>query len=119
MGSQDINVSASNLTGYSSMNKTDLIQKLAARSEIPRRQADLIVNMIFEEMAEALASNERGEIRNFGSLHAKHYPGYVGRDPKTGEPVQVRPKRLPVFKVGKELKKRIQRDDWTRKGEHQ
>jgi integration host factor subunit beta len=58
-------------------------------------------------MKESLAKEERIEIRGFGSFVVRHYGGYKGRNPKTGEIVEVRPKRLPFFKVGKELKELV------------
>lgn len=89
------------------MNKSDLIEALAQRKNITQKDADLIVNLIFDGMLDALQKGERIEIRGFGSLIVKHYSSYVGRNPKTGEKVQVPEKKLPFFKVGKELKERV------------
>ncbi len=86
------------------MNKSELIKALAEENNIPLDDATLVVNTFFDAMKKALAEGERIEIRGFGSFKIKEYPGYAGRNPKTGENVQVKPKRLPFFRAGKELK---------------
>lgn len=86
------------------MNKSDLIQKLAEEKDLSPEEASDIVNIFFNSMKEALKEGRRVEIRGFGSFKIKHYDGYVGRNPKTGEKVEVKPKKLPFFKVGKDLK---------------
>ncbi|MCZ7585781.1 MAG: integration host factor subunit beta [Deltaproteobacteria bacterium] len=90
------------------MTKSDLIAKVA--DHIPgsrRKDADVIVNTIFDSMVEALASGDRIEIRGFGSFHLRQRRARVGRDPKTGARVEVAEKKVPFFKVGKELRQRI------------
>ena len=62
------------------------------------------VNLFFGSIKESLASGDRVEIRGFGSFHVKKYEGYTGRNPKTGDSIEVQPKKLPVFRAGKELK---------------
>lgn len=89
------------------MNKSDLIEALAERRKMTQKEADLVVNLVLDGMTEALRRGERIEIRGFGSLIVKTYDPYIGRNPKTGEQVQVPAKRLPFFKVGKELKERV------------
>ena len=89
------------------MNKSELIQALAERQKLPLIKAEKIVNAIFEQMIDALKSGERIEIRGFGSFENRYYDAYTGRNPKTGEAIHVPPKRLPFFKVGKELKERV------------
>ena len=89
------------------MNKSDLIEALAERRKMTQKEADLVVNLVLDGMTDALRRGERIEIRGFGSLIVKTYDPYVGRNPKTGEQVQVPAKRLPFFKVGKELKERV------------
>jgi integration host factor subunit beta len=89
------------------MTKSDLIEKLAERLKLPKGKAETIVNTIFESMETALARGERIEIRGLGSFEVRSYKAYEGRNPRTGEPVGVQPKRLPFFKVGKELKERV------------
>ena len=89
------------------MTKSDLIEKLAERLKLPKGKAETIVNTVFESMEAALARGERIEIRGLGSFEVRSYKAYEGRNPRTGEPVGVQPKRLPFFKVGKELKERV------------
>ncbi|MDY6878825.1 MAG: HU family DNA-binding protein [Desulfatiglans sp.] len=89
------------------MNKSQLIEALAKKEDLALRKAEEVVNTVFEEMATALIKGERVEIRGFGSFKPKQYGGYKGRNPKTGEVIDVTPKILPFFKVGKELKERV------------
>lgn len=89
------------------MNKAELIQELVKKSHITQRVAKIVVDAIFEDMKQALVDGKRIEIRGFGSFSIREYDGYDGRNPKTGEKVKVAPKRLPFFKVGKELRERI------------
>lgn len=91
------------------MNKSDLIEELADRSDIKLKVSETIVNVIVESMKKALLDEERIELRGFGSFHIEYYKGYTGRNPKTGESIKVNRKRLPFFKVGKDLKERINR----------
>lgn len=89
------------------MTKSELIDAVTERANIPRKRAEEVVNLIFESMKEALMQGDRIEIRGFGSFKTKHYEPYMGRNPKTGKLIQVKEKVLPVFKVGKELKNRV------------
>ena len=89
------------------MNKAELIQELVKQGHITQKIAKIVVDTIFEEMKLALVKGERIEIRGFGSFSIREYDGYEGRNPKTGDKVRVAPKRLPFFKVGKELRDRI------------
>lgn len=89
------------------MTKKQLIDFLAEIEDISRRTAKRIVDVVFQSMSNALAMGNRIEIRGFGSFKVKSYGGYKGRNPKTGETVKIKPKKLPVFKVGKELKQRV------------
>ncbi len=86
------------------MNKAELIAVVSEKNNIPLKEAKLIINTFFEAMGENLSKGERIEIRGFGSFVVRHYRAYKGRNPKTGKIVDVPPKRLPYFKVGKELK---------------
>ena len=86
------------------MTKSELIDALAARSELTKARAELVVNCVFDAMTEALQRGEGIEIRGFGSFTVRPYKPDSGRNPRTGEPVEVPAKRLPFFKVGKELK---------------
>ena len=89
------------------MNKSTLIEQMALQLEIPRKKAELVVNLVFDSMAEALCNGERIEIRGFGSFVNKSYGAYSGRNPRSGEVISVPAKRLPAFKVGKELRERV------------
>ncbi|MCB9556146.1 MAG: integration host factor subunit beta [Deltaproteobacteria bacterium] len=89
------------------MTKSELIETVANKLRLPKGKAELIVNCVFDSMESALRQGERIEIRGFGSFEIRHYKAYEGRNPRTGAKVEVRPKRLPFFKVGKELKERV------------
>jgi integration host factor subunit beta len=89
------------------MTKSDLIERLCQEQKLPKGKAELLVNTIFDCLEQALRRGERIEIRGFGSFEIREYKAYKGRNPKTGVPVSVREKRLPFFKVGKELKERV------------
>ncbi|MBT1071534.1 HU family DNA-binding protein [Pelotalea chapellei] len=89
------------------MNRSELIEHLAVKRDISNRRAEEIVNLIFNSMTEAMIEGDRIEIRGLGSFVIKSYETYTGRNPKTGEPITVRPKKLPFFKVGKELREMV------------
>jgi integration host factor subunit beta len=86
------------------MTKSDLIEHVAELKKLTKGRAESVVNMVFEILEEALRRDERVEIRGLGSFETRHYGAYKGRNPRTGSSVAVNPKRLPFFKVGKELK---------------
>ena len=90
------------------MTKRELIEKLAERiKDLSLKDSEIIVNTIFGSMTEALASGDRIEIRGFGSFQVKQRRSREGRNPRTGEKVDVEAKQVPFFKVGKELKERV------------
>lgn len=89
------------------MNKSQLIKTLAERLSISIEEATVIVSTFFDSIKEALKAGKRVEIRGFGSFKIKEYQGYTGRNPSSGELVQVKPKKLPFFRVGKGLKEYI------------
>lgn len=89
------------------MTKSDLIEQLTQKMNLTRKKVEGVVNSVFDTMFQALVNGDRIEIRGFGSWYVKEYKSYVGRNPKTGSAVTVPEKKLPFFKVGKELKKRI------------
>ena len=89
------------------MNKVDLIQALKDSNHLSKSEAETVINLFFDKMAETLAQGERVEIRGLCSFFVKEYGSYTGRNPKTGEKVKIAPKKLPFFKVGKELKERV------------
>ena len=91
------------------MNKSELIELLSLKKGISFKKSEEIVNTIFESMTSAMLSGDRIEIRGFGSFSVRKYDSYKGRNPKTGENVDVWPKKLPFFKVGKELREMVNR----------
>jgi len=89
------------------MNKLELISALKNEANISKSEAARVVQIFFDNMAVALARGERVEIRGLCSFFVKEYKSYTGRNPKTGEKVIIKPKKLPFFKSGKELKERV------------
>jgi len=92
------------------MNKSELIEALAEKIKMPIREAASITNTLIDTMSETLAKGDSIEIRGFGSFVVKEYKSYTGRNPKTGEKIKVAPKKLPFFKVGKELREQVNRN---------
>jgi len=86
------------------MTKSDLIAALAARENLTEKQATDTIHLIFKGFEDALIGGDRIEIRGWGSLAVREYKSYTGRNPKTGKNIEVKPKKLPFFKVGRELK---------------
>ncbi len=89
------------------MNKSELIEALAEEIKVPIRESASIANTIIDTMSDALANGDSIEIRGFGSFVVKEYESYTGRNPKTGEKIKVSPKKLPFFKVGKDLREKV------------
>ena len=89
------------------MNKLELVKALQDETRITKPQAQEVVRLFFDSMSEAMAQGERVEIRGLCSFFVKEYGAYTGRNPKTGKAIKVPAKILPFFKVGKELKKRV------------
>lgn len=85
------------------MNKTDLIDALAQDQNLPIRTAESIIATVLDAMTETLVNGDNIEIRGFGSFTVREYNSYDGRNPKTGDAIKVKPKKLPFFRVGKEL----------------
>jgi len=89
------------------VNKAELALEVAKRAKVSQKVAKVVVDAVFDEMEKALRKGERIEVRGFGSFVIRNYGSYQGRNPKTGEAVSVPPKKLPYFKVGKDLKERV------------
>ncbi len=89
------------------MTRRELIAAVAAAEGVSIKEAELVVKTVFGIMERALTEEGRIEIRGFGSFKVKSYQGYQGRNPRTGDSIQVKNKKLPFFKVGKELKERV------------
>lgn len=89
------------------MNKSGLIDIIAEKAKLTHKRAEEVVDLIFGSMVDAMKKGHRIEIRGLGSFVVKHYQSYTGRNPRTGESIQVKPKKLPFFKVGKELREKV------------
>ncbi len=89
------------------MTRRELIAAVAAAEGITIKEAELVVKTVFGSIEQALVKGDRVEVRGFGSFKVKSYRSYQGRNPKTGEIIRVQDKKLPFFKVGKELKERV------------
>jgi len=90
------------------MTKSELIQQLASRQpQLDYRDVELAVKELLEQLSTALASGKRIEVRGFGSFSLHYRPPRVGRNPKTGDTVNVPDKHVPHFKPGKELRERV------------
>jgi len=89
------------------MNKLELIETLREETDLTKSEAKTVVKLFFNELSNALTKGDRIEIRGLCSFYVKEYKAYAGRNPKTGKPTQVKPKKLPFFKCGKELKERV------------
>jgi integration host factor subunit beta len=93
------------------MLKSDLINILVVKRGVTQKQAEATIETIFDSMKDALCKGENIEIRGLGAFHVKHYEGYQGRNPKTGEVIPVKPKRGILFRTGKELRDRVNRPE--------
>jgi len=89
------------------MTKADLVDEVARTVEITKKQAESIVNIVFDSIVQSLRSGEKIELRGFGSFRLRSRKARIGRNPKTGERVEVPSKKIPYFKPGKELKELI------------
>ena len=92
------------------MNKSELIDAIADELDLTRPKTQSVLNTILKTMADTLGRGEPIYLRGFGSFTVKQYESYVGRNPKTGEKIQVSPKKIPHFKVGKDLRERVNRE---------
>ena len=88
----------------SGMTKAELVEHVAHSTQLTKKHAELIVNTVFESIVQSLKEGEKIELRGFGSFRIRHRGARIGRNPKTGDRVDVPPKRIPYFKPGKELK---------------
>ncbi|MEA1936343.1 MAG: HU family DNA-binding protein [Thermodesulfobacteriota bacterium] len=89
------------------MNKSGLIGALSKKEDLTEKEATGVVNLIFKGFADELKEGGRVEIRGFGSFVIRKYDAYTGRNPKTGSNIEVSAKKLPFFKVGKELREDV------------
>ncbi len=89
------------------MTKADLVEHVASEANLPRKQAEEVVQVVLEGIISALHRDEKVELRGFGSFRVRQRGARIGRNPKTGEKVQVPPKRIPYFKPGKHLREAL------------
>ncbi len=89
------------------MTKSDIVKKLSENMQLKKKIAEEVIETIFGSMKEALVNGDKVEIRGFGTFKVKNYKAYEGRNPRTGEIINVKPKKLPFFKIGKELKDKL------------
>ena len=89
------------------MVKSELIQNLKDRADLSRTHAEKIVDLVFDTIGDTLSKGDRAEIRGFGSFSVNNYQPYIGRNPKTGTQIEVKSKKLPIFRVGKQLKQKV------------
>ena len=92
------------------MTKSDLVKLFADQNDLPIVHAEALINAILGAMIDAMKRCERIEIRGFGVFEVREYRGYKGRNPKTGKSVAVEPRKLPFFRIGKELRGRLNRE---------
>ncbi len=93
------------------MTKADLVEDVARASELTKKDAERLVEIVFESIIETLNHGEKIELRGFGSFRVRERGARRGRNPKTGDPVSIPAKRVPYFKPGKELKELINEDN--------
>lgn len=89
------------------MNKSEFTEALSKELNLPLSTTTGIISTILDSMTNALANGEKIEIRGFGSFTVKHYDSYTGRNPKSGKLIEVKSKKLPFFKVGKDLRESV------------
>jgi len=89
------------------MTKADLVELVAISADVPRKQADEVVQVVLESIVEALRDDDKVELRGFGSFRIRQRGERTGRNPKTGEKVHVPPKKIPYFKPGKHLREEL------------
>lgn len=89
------------------MTKADLVERIAAKVNLSKKDSEIVVNTVFRCIIEALARDDKVELRGFGSFRTRERKPRIGRNPKTGESVKVPQKRVPFFKPGKNLKKLV------------
>ncbi len=89
------------------MTKAELVKKVSEISTLTKKQTEVVVNMVFDSIVDALSKGDKVELRGFGSFRVRNYDARDGRNPKTGDSVNVPPKKRPFFKAGKELRKLV------------
>jgi integration host factor subunit beta len=93
------------------MTRADLTAEVYQVVELPKKESDVVVCAIFDSIVRALRAGNRVEIRGFGTFNRRQRGGRTGRNPKTGAPVEVPPKRIPFFKASKELRELVEKPE--------
>ena len=93
------------------MTKAELVDQVARTTQLTKKHAEIIVNTIFDSIVDSLRGGEKIELRGFGSFRIRNRGSRIGRNPKTGDRVEVPPKRIPYFKPGKELRELLNDND--------
>ncbi len=93
------------------MTKAELVDQVARTTQLTKKHAEIIVNTIFDSIVDSLRGGEKIELRGFGSFRIRNRGSRIGRNPKTGDRVEVPPKRIPYFKPGKELRELLNNRD--------
>ena len=91
------------------MNKAELVDRVAATVQLPQYQTDTAVTLFLQSIVDALQAGDKVELRGFGSFRLHHRQARMGRNPKTGDPVQIPARKVPWFKAGKDLRARVNR----------
>ncbi len=95
------------LRGDVLMTKAELVEKVAAQINLTKKQTEVVVNTVFQSITESLAQGKKVELRGFGSFRVRSRNARIGRNPKSGDRVEVPAKRVPFFKAGKELRELV------------
>jgi len=98
------------VTARDGMTKAELVDEVARATQLTKKHAEIIVNTVFDSIVTSLKEGEKIELRGFGSFRIRHRGPRLGRNPKTGERVEVPAKRIPYFKPGKELREMLNSD---------
>jgi integration host factor subunit beta len=97
------------VSNHDGLTKADLVEEVASVAQVTKKQAEEIVQSVFSTIVESLRGGRKVELRGFGSFRIRSRGARIGRNPKTGEKVEVPPKKIPYFKPGKELKEQLNR----------
>ena len=89
------------------MKKSDLVDAISAKANVSKAQAQLIVDDVFELISEGLSKGEKIDLRGFGTFSVRDSKARTGRNPQSGEPIQIPARRVPAFKPGKDLKEKV------------
>jgi len=92
------------------MTKADIVEKASSAIDLPKRKGEILVNTVLRSIIEALANGERVDLRGFGSFRISSRDDRQGRNPRTGEEIDIPAKRVPLFRAGKEFRRRVNTD---------